>query len=715
MGALISLMAKLLKRFPSTAEHASQADGRDLIDRLRQVMFQIDPQGRWTFLNPSWEDLTGFSVRESIGTPLLDHVHPEDRDRCLEYLAAIDRAVPGADAAISLRWLRKDGDSRWVELRSSPISARHKPSAVDGMIGTLNDVTLRVQTEQLQRASHRTLESLIGNLPGMVYRCRNNADWTMDYVSSGSEELTGYRPEDLINNASLAYAQLIHRDDRQRVWNEVQTALHEHRLFDLEYRIVTRQSVEKWVCERGRGLFSTAGELLALEGYIADTTKSKLAERRLSYQLLYDPGTGLPNPALFMDRLQSAVRKSAACSDYCFVLVLLQLDRFAELQSKYGNATADRVAAEIGRHLLQVLDPLATLARMREDRFGMLLEQIYDLKAVNQAVQQMQERVLLPFMIDDLEIYATASIGVALGSTGYTDGEKMLADAATALSRARALGGARFEVFDLRLQAKAAAQSRLERELQDAMSKHEMSVYWQPVVALANGTLVGLEARLAWRHPRRGMLFAEKFVPRATDTQLILPLWEYMLSDACEQMRAWQSLAGFEDVEINIEIFGKTLFDADSILRLGEHLLASKPQSCSLALGVPEGVMNVATDAIKEMLRWLQARQIRLILDSFGAGLSSLSTLARTPIDMIRLHPSLIDECEDGRFIRAIMAFAHNLGIGVIAARIQTDAQLSIARMQGIDYGQGDWISPPIDGMQIKALLKQKQISIAHS
>jgi PAS domain S-box-containing protein/diguanylate cyclase (GGDEF)-like protein len=720
MGTLKSFAGKLWRGFPLDTpvivENGPQPDYRELVRSLRQVMFQTDLQGVLTFLSANWEKLTGFGVDESIGTPLTDYVHPEDRKRYQVYIASVTASIPGEGTVTTLRCVRKDGSSRWIEAHATHSATGHNPRSVTGMVGILSDITGRVRGEQLERATHRALETLIGHLPCMVYRCSNDQHWTMIYVSPGSLELTGHTPEDIINNRTLSYAQLIHTYDRQRIWNEVQTALSENRPFDLEYRIFTRQGEEKWVWERGKGILSTDGELLALEGYITDITKNKLSKRQSRQRLLYDPDTGLPNVALFMDRLQWAVRKFVGHNECCFALELLELDRFDDLQSKYGAATADNVAAETSRRLLGVLDVHSTLSRMSESRFGILLEQPRDLKATSKIVRQLQEQILLPFMIDDVEIYVTASIGVALSSTGYESGEHMLCDAATALSRAKALGGARYEVFDLHLHAKAAAQAQIEREIKDAMCNREMSVYWQPVIDLASGNLAGLEARLAWKHPRRGLLFAEHFVPGAEDTQLILPLGEYMLLEACEQMKAWQSLPGFEDVGINIEIFGRTLFDTDSIMRLGEHLLQAKPSSFSLALGIPEEVLIQRTEANEQMLDWLQAKQIRLILDSFGAGACSLSMLRRTPIDMIRIHPSLIEECEDGGpLIQAVLALAHALGISIIADRIQTERQLAIARKQNIDYAQGDLISPPLEEAHIRALLNQRQIAMETS
>ncbi|MBA2491701.1 MAG: EAL domain-containing protein [Gammaproteobacteria bacterium] len=342
-----------------------------------------------------------------------------------------------------------------------------------------------------------------------------------------------------------------------------------------------------------------------------------------------------------------------------------------------------------------------------------MLEQPNDLKVTSKLVRQIQEQVLMPFMIDEVEIYATVSIGVALSASGYANGDHALRDAATALSRAQLLGGARYEVFDLHQHAKATAQAGIEKEIRDAMGSREMAVYWQPVIALASGNVAGLEARLAWRHPRRGMLFAEQFIPNAEDTQLILPLWEYMLSEVCKQMSAWQSLPGFEHVGINVEIFGRSLFDADSILRFCERLLSSKPRSFSLALGIPEDVLAQKTESIDQMLAWLQTRKVRLILDSFGVSTGSLSTLRRAPIDMIRIHPSLIEEGDyGGPFIGAVVTLAHNLGISVIADRIGTDRALSIARRHSIDYAQGDLISAPLDAIAVTSLLRRQPLLV---
>lgn len=711
MRALDELLVKIR---PGPSRNASNEagnhphpDGGRLVSHLRQAVFQADRAGAWIFLNPGWEALTGFNVSETVGTPLVDYVHPDDRERCQAFLGSLIGGASGDETTLTLRWLHKDGHPLWIELTANAIAGQHRSTLAEGMVGTLRDVTRRVKKEQLQRASNRALKNLFNNLPGMVYHCRNDESWTMEYVSAGSMELTGYRPKDLIENTALSYTNLLHVADRQRVWNEVQSALRNNRPFDLEYRIVTARDEEKWVWERGKGIYSTSGDLLALDGYITDITEKKRIQDRLQQELLYDPATGLPHPTLFMDRLGVAIKRSNARNGYFFILILLELDRVDSLRAKYGPALLERVAVEISRRLLEVLDPVATLSRMRDYRFGILLEQTHNIKDINKAVQQIQECILLPFAIDHSEIYATASIGVTLSSTGYEHGDDALADAHNALSRAQALGGGRHEVFDLHLHARAAAQSKLETELAEAVQNDELCVYWQPIVSLDREEIAGLEAKLVWRHPRRGLLFAERFVPGAEDSQVIIPLWEWMLKAVCDQMELWADLAITKNIGFNVQISGNSLLDADAVVRLGQHLPSDKLRSSRLALGVPAEVLSQAPSIIQELMDRLQSKNIRLVLNAVGAGQAPLSVFRKMPVDMIKLDRSLIANCgQDGRFIGAVAKLAHELGIGVIADYVETEQQLDALRNLGVDYVQGEFISPPLDQAALTSLFE---------
>lgn len=682
----------------------SSDKGRELaapvvIEKLPQVIFQTDNDGVIHFINSHWATLSGYAPEQCIDHSFAEYIHPQDRP----LFASTLRAFAGTTdtAQISIRVLTQDGGTRQVEL----LANREAIDTHSGVVGTLVDITASEHAYKLLQAEYRTLDSLLTTLPAMVYRCRNNEHRTMEYVSAGSLALTGYRPEDLIDNTATSYRDLVHDSDRHRVLSEVQSAVSAGEVFDLNYVMTTRGGEEKWIWERGQGYFSSNGDLLGIEGYMSDMTRHRPAETGAA---LYDPDTGLPGAALFADRLQQFVEAAALHRTAAFSLLLVRVDGFTRIADQYGAQAAAGLVTEISLRIKDVLKPTDCMARLARNQLGIVQGYVHDVKEVTHIARRIQERVLLPVVIEEQEVFATASIGIALSTSSYQQGEDMRTDAATAVSRARTLGGARHEVFDLQMHVRAVAQSQMEDELERAISANELAVYWQPVLAISSGRIAGLEARIAWPHPRRGTLFAEDFVAYAENTQLILPLWDWMLSAACEQMQQWRCLPETEGLALGIQIYGKTLLDADSVLRLGEQLIAAKPEGFDLALGVTESVLSETPNAVSRMLERLQAKQIRLVLDEFGAGDSSLSMLRRMPIDLLKLDGALLSEDAHARaYMAGIAALAHRLGIQVIANGVETEAQLTVLREAGIDFAQGTLVSPPVDADSVVSMLRQ--------
>lgn len=686
----------------------SDAGYRSLIEHLHQVVFETDAAGLWTFLNPSWSNLSGYSVEESLGTSYLKYVHPQDRNNCRQFFERLLKQRDNPHSTVA-RFLTRDGTIRWTEMHGNPVS--RPPGAVAGI---LNDITERVHEEGLLLANHRNLTGLINDLPGMVYRCRNNRDWTMEYVSRGSIELTGYEPQDIVNSKALAYGSLIHSEDREHVWQEVQSALREEREFELEYRVRTAGSAEKWVWERGRGVFSASGELLGVEGFITDVTDKKRDQERLRDNALYDSATGLRTPPLFMDHLQHATQRANADGDTRFALLTIHIDGLTDALATFEPDEASQAMLEISERLKQSLRPADLLTRLRKDRYLMLLTQVRDIQHVAAQTGRLQAQLLPSIAVGDSQLYVTASIGIAMSESRYLHHRDILRDAETALDRAMALGGARQEVFDPRLHARAAAMSHMESELRQALEQDGLRVYWQPAVSLRDGHLAGIEARLAWPHPRRGLLFADQFVPMVENTQIIGPLWEWLLQEVCRRMRAWQDgdrLRPTPPSGINIQISGRSLLDADLILRLGEDLLESKPASFGLALGVSEHALLHAPRAVADISKRLKAKNIRLILDDFGSAYSSLALLKDMPIDLLRLDYSLFAQNDrDARFAAAIVSFAHAVGVRVIADGVSTKETLAAVRGIGCDYAQGDAVSPPLDADTLRVALESGEL-----
>jgi diguanylate cyclase (GGDEF)-like protein/PAS domain S-box-containing protein len=416
-----------------------------LLDAIDTVVFVADQHGTLRYVNAAWSRLTGYSLQETRTLAQLDYLHPQNLDRWLRFLDARKRN-PAGTGAVVLRFLTKSGEKIHLEAQAQAVVANDRCM---GFVGTLSDVGSRVRAEELKEASHRTVETLINNLPGLVYRCRNNRQWTMEYMSRGCVALTGYPPEALINNERLTFGDLIVPEDREQVWDNVQIALREHRPFELMYRIRTAQGQEKWVLERGRGNFSTSGELLGLEGFITDVTREKREQLRLRNDSLRNPETRLPTPALFLDRVEMALRRTKFGSLSVFAVLIVHLDQFAKWRETLGADLRDRLLRDIADRMDGALSPVDSLCQWHDNEFAVLhecagVDEVLDIGA------NIQRELRVSFIDGDREVFLTVSIGASINATGNEKAEEMISVASTAARRARSTGIGRIEVVDMR-------------------------------------------------------------------------------------------------------------------------------------------------------------------------------------------------------------------------------------------------------------------------
>jgi len=417
---------------------------RRLVQNLPQVVFEIDLDGNWLYLNQSWAQFSGFNTSDCIGSSYTNYIHPQDKIRCKEAFAKLQRGDI-EHCTDAFRFLISDDDYLWAEIHSATV--RDDYQQITNIVGTINNITDRVSEEELLQANHRTLTALIDDLPGMVYRCRNNTDWTMEYVSGSSLQLTGYSPEDIVNNRRLSYGSMIHVDDQQKVWEEVQNGIRENRRFEVVYRIITCDNREKYVWECGKGIFSNNNEWLGLEGFIIDVTRNRNAERNSRKQLLYDEVTGLPTPLLFSQRIENTIRRLSDDGGEA-AIIIVHLDRLLKQLGQVDNTTINQVTIEIGHRLSTLTPSVDSLSHLENQRWAMLVEKSQAQFCAANIAQQIQDLFLKPVKIGKSNIYITASIGITTCSNADKNAEALLQDASHAMNRAHALGGGRFEVFD---------------------------------------------------------------------------------------------------------------------------------------------------------------------------------------------------------------------------------------------------------------------------
>lgn len=272
--------------YPQTyTDHIDQSNYHLLINQIEQIVFHLNVDQQLMFLNASWEAMLGYTLPQSLNKPLLSFIHPEDRPIAE---ARINSLIQGkrTKCQLELRLITNDGEAHWVELRAKNTSATKGERS--SVIGTLTDISNMKLTEASLRTNRRLLSTLINNTPGMIYRCKNDQHWSFEFVSDGSAEVTGYEPYEMVNNPLFSYVHIIHDEDRLKTWDIVQRHISRQEKFQLVYRIVTRSGHIKWVWEQGKGVFSSAGELLALEGFITDISNQDQVEVIRSFQKLFE-------------------------------------------------------------------------------------------------------------------------------------------------------------------------------------------------------------------------------------------------------------------------------------------------------------------------------------------------------------------------------------------------------------------------------------------
>lgn len=305
----------------------------------------------------------------------------------------------------------------------------------------------RKRAEEELRESQRMLTTLMSNLPGMAYRCGNTLDWPFEFVSDGCRALTGYPPEELVCGGGVSYGtDIIHPEDREKVWDEVQTALKEGHPFKIVYRIRTSKGKEKWVWEQGRGVYSPDGELIALEGLIADITERKEAERRIERLAHYDTITDLPNRALFFDRLRHAM-KYANRNDKNLALFFLDLDNFKEVNDSLGHEAGDKLLKQAAGRIRRCVRGSDTVARIGGDEFTVILHDVSGAEAASFVARKVLKEISAPIFIDEIELVVSASIGVSIYPTDAGDEDTLVRHADTAMYVAKKLGKNRYQFY----------------------------------------------------------------------------------------------------------------------------------------------------------------------------------------------------------------------------------------------------------------------------
>jgi diguanylate cyclase (GGDEF)-like protein len=434
----------------------------------------------------------------------------------------------------------------------------------------------------------------------------------------------------------------------------------------------------------------------------------KDSEVELAHQALHDPLTGLPNRALFGDRLTVALDRSRRTGAPVAVL-FLDVDGFKRINDSMGHAAGDLLLTVLADRFRTMLRPMDTVARFGGDEFTFLFEELESEHEAILIAERITRSASQPVAIGESETLVPVSIGIAMVTDPSVAPDQLIRDADAAMYRAKDLGGARFEVFDARSRSRISQRRELEEELRHAIERSELRVHYQPRVSLNGETgLVGFEALVRWEHPERGLIGPRDFIPVAEDTGLIVPIGDWVLEQALHQVGRWrQSRPG---MTISVNLSARQIEDPGLLDRLSAAVLASGADASVLCLEITEDTVELHPELTARLLSSLRQIGVALAIDDFGLGHSSLTRLRDLPVTMLKLHESFVSTLgsapgEDA-LVGAVVELGHALGWSVVAEGVETDAQLASLRDVGCDGAQGYLFSQPVPEDRVHALLQ---------
>jgi diguanylate cyclase (GGDEF)-like protein len=438
-----------------------------------------------------------------------------------------------------------------------------------------------------------------------------------------------------------------------------------------------------------------------------DVTERRRLERELQYQAFHDSLTGLGNRALFQDRLEHAVMGSNRAGRR-LTLFFLDVDNLKSINDTLGHAAGDTVLTVLAERFRDLLRPMDTVARYGGDEFTFLFEGLGSEREAMLIAERISHTASVPMVLGDTESSMAVSIGISMVTDPTSSMDDAIRDADTAMYRAKELGGSRFELFDERSRRRASQRSSLENELRQALDRSQLRVHYQPRVSINGETgLVGFEALVRWQHPERGLIAPYDFMPVAEETGLIVPIGEWVMQQALGQVHHWhQSRPG---INISVNLSARQLAQPELVNWLGDAIHTSGADPGVLWLEVTEDTVKQDPGQVTGALAALHDIGVRLAIDDFGMGHSSLQSLRQLPVDMLKIHQSFVTaldaEPDESAIVGAVVELGHALGLSVIAEGVETDAQLAHLRELGCDGAQGFLFSPPVPEEDVHQLL----------
>lgn len=826
----------------------NEARYRSVVEDIKEVVYQVDAQGRFTYLSPSWEVVTGYRAQDSLGQFLWHNLDARDRVRKQTEFQQVVQGVSGADCSGEYRLRRADGQLCWVEINLQPSQL-----GTQAYTGSMGDITARTRGHMLDALFHELGQEVIGGIDSSallailaarladIYACitilSRREHGVLRDLALGGTEVT---PRDFAAHGDMPYvppsSKPFYLEDFPKAWRDVMDGYGIRSGFGMSFghtgqhmggvifldtivqvfspevqtsmlataeriRLLMRNEADqRWLRLINSALETTVNAaliaradgsikwvnaaLVEMSGYareeiIGQTPRlfnsgaqsadfwrqfwltvasgqawvhevinrhkdgrhypvrqtvtpirdgkgaithyisvqeniqqEKEAQAQLQHLATHDLLTDLPNRNLLLERLRQAIN-SAQRADQQVGILFIDLDRFKLVNDSLGHVVGDELLRRVADRLRTCLRVGDTLARLGGDEFVLLLPGLNKPMDAAAVAEKLLEALTTPVQINRQALTTGCSIGISLYPTDSADEGILLQHADTAMYMAKERGRSCFQFYVPEMNARVVQRMEIESDLRRALANREFVLHYQPQIDIQTLRIVGVETLLRWQHPVRGLMSHSEFISVAEETGLIVPIGEWVLQAACDQLKAWQAQGLALDLSLAVNVSVRQ-FKQGAIVQSVRDVLARTgiaPQR--LELEITESLMLANEPAPIALLHQLHDLGVRLALDDFGTGFSSLAYLKRLPFDVLKIDRSFVKDIGldhgDDAVIISIIGLAHNLGMTALAEGVETEPQRDFLRRHGCDFEQGYLFSRPLPAVELAALLRQQR------
>lgn len=677
--------------------------------RLFEAMESLASVGYWTsgpepdhlVLSKGLYQLTGLepgSVQPSSDGR--SWILSEDKPAFLAAREALDGET------LYYRWQRPDGRVLTLRGRMQRLSD-NAPSEIH--FGVVQDISRERETELALQDRLSFIEKITSRLPGVVFQIRRNADGVLEFLfisEPASQIYPGFTAQAILQDAYCTL-NLHHPDDVQAFKLSVRQALQSLQPWQHEYRLLLPNGQVRWLLGQGVPEQEAKGAVV-MSGFVTDITERKLAEEKIEQLAFYDALTGLPNRRLLLDRLQLALL-NAARSESISAVLFIDLDNFKDLNDTLGHDVGDMLLRQVAQRLQGSVREADTVARLGGDEFVVVLEELgTDVQLVTALAEKVGHKILLnlnhAYELNKQELLSTPSIGVALLSKQVKSVDELLKQADLAMYESKSAGRNTMRFFDPTMQALVAQRTAIDRELRLALKRSELVLFYQPVVD-EQAQMVGVEALVRWQHPRRGLLSPMEFIDQAEQSGLILPLGQWVLRKACEQLVQWAAQPATARLTMAVNVSARQFRHPEFVEQVLEVMRATGAAAHLLKLEITESLLVTDMLEVIEKMQALRTMQVTFSLDDFGTGYSSLSYLKRLPLDQLKIDQSFVrdvlTDSHDAAIAQTVITLGQSLNLSVVAEGVETHGQWQFLAQRGCKLFQGYLFGKPVPVAQL--------------